>query len=64
MEVATMKKTYFKPESELILIQPVQLLAGSGPAAGDMPNPGIGSRELFDFDIMGDEQLNEILKEY
>ncbi len=64
MEDITMKKTYFKPESELILMQPVQLLAGSGPAADDMPDPGIGSRELFDFDIMGDEQLNEILKEY
>lgn len=57
-----MKKTYFKPESELILMQPVQLLAGSGPAAVDMPNPGIGSRELFDFEDMGDEQINEILK--
>ena len=57
-----MKKTYFKPESELILMQPVQLLAGSGPAAGDMPNPGIGSRELFYFEDIGDEQINEILK--
>ena len=57
-----MKKTYFKPESELILMQSVQLLAGSGPAAGDMPNPGIGSRELFDFEDIGDEQINEILK--
>jgi hypothetical protein len=62
MEDTIMKKTYFKPDSELILIQPVQLLAGSGPAAGDMPNPGIGSRELFDFEDMGDEQINEILK--
>jgi hypothetical protein len=62
MEDTSMKKTYFKPESELILMQPVQLLAGSGPAAGDMPNPGIGSRELFDFEDIGDEQINEILK--
>lgn len=59
-----MKKTYFKPESEMILIQPVQLLAGSGPNAGDMPNPGIGSRELFDFEDIEDGQINEILKSY
>lgn len=56
-----MKKTYIQPESELFLIHPVQLLAGSGPNASDMLDPGIGSRELFDFEDIGDEQLNEIL---
>ncbi len=48
-----MKKTYIKPESELVLLRPTQILMGS-PGAGDMPDPGIGSREfLFD-----DEELD------
>lgn len=39
-----MKKQYIKPESELILLRPTQILMGS-PGAGDMPDPGIGSRD-------------------
>ena len=38
-----------------------QLLAGSGPGAGDQDDPGL-SRDLFDFDDTDDENLNQILK--
>ncbi|MBQ7419201.1 MAG: hypothetical protein IJV17_00510 [Prevotella sp.] len=48
-----MKKTYIKPESEMILLESIQLLTGSAPGAGDQSDPGMGSREI-DFD---DEKL-------
>lgn len=38
-----MKKRYLKPSiKEIILPQEAQLMAGSGPNAGDQDNPGMG----------------------
>ncbi len=55
-----MKKTYIKPESDLILFNSFQLLAGSGPNANDQENPGLGgggAREFFDFDEFENDPL-------
>ena len=43
-----MKKQYMKPEFDVVLLKPFQLLAGS-PGAGDQQDPGL-SRDLFDFE--------------
>ena len=49
-----MKKVYMKPALEdFILEQRSQLLAGSGPGAGDQGNPGMGgggSRSFEEFE--------------
>ena len=44
-----MKKQYIQPASELILLQPAQLIAAS-PGANDQINPGMSSRELLDLE--------------
>lgn len=50
-----MKKRYIKPESELMLIQPVQLLAGSL-NAGDQADPNLGRELDLDFGLGFDEE--------
>ena len=61
-----MKKTYIQPTVEVFMtVTQYQLLAGSGPGAGDQIDPGLGgggARELFDFEDAGDDQLNELIK--
>ena len=57
-----MKKTYIQPTMEVFMtVTRYQLLAGSGPGAGDQVDPGL-SRDLFDFEDTDDENLNQILK--
>lgn len=50
-----MKRQYIQPSSELILLQPVQLIAAS-PGANDQNDPGM-IRELSGFDDSDFEQL-------
>lgn len=50
-----MKKQYIQPASELILLQPAQLIAAS-PGANDQIDPGL-TRELSGFDDSDFEQL-------
>lgn len=54
-----MKKQYIQPASELILLQPAQLIAAS-PGANDQINPGMSSRELPSFDLE-DPELERLL---
>ena len=63
MEDATMRKTYIKPTSELIVINPVQLLAGSL-NAGDQSDPSLGRELDLDFGLGFDEEseLEQLLK--
>ena len=56
-----MKKVYMKPALEdFMLEQRSQLLAGSGPGAGDQGNPGMsgggGSRSFEEFEEFEDSE--------
>jgi hypothetical protein len=53
-----MKKQYIQPASELILLQPAQLIAAS-PGANDQTDPGL-TRELPGFDLE-DPELERLL---
>ncbi|MBQ9230484.1 MAG: hypothetical protein IJ190_04795 [Prevotella sp.] len=50
-----MRKTYIKPTSELIVMNPVQLLAGSL-NANDQSDPSLGRELDLDFGIGFDEE--------
>ena len=54
-----MKKQYIQPESELILLQPAQLIAAS-PGANDQTDPGLSSRELLDLESAGVSEFPEL----
>lgn len=58
-----MRKTYIKPTSELFVINPVQLLAGSL-NAGDQSDPSLGREPDLDFGLGFDEEseLEQLLK--
>lgn len=53
-----MKKQYIQPASELILLQPAQLIAAS-PGANDQTDPSL-TRELPGFDLE-DPELEQLL---
>lgn len=48
-----MKKKYIIPQSNIILLEPTRLMAGSIKAT-DQPDPTL-TRELFEFDFTGSE---------
>lgn len=54
-----MKKTYIQPTMEVFkTVTRYQLLAGSGPGAGDQTDPGLeggSAREFFDFEDFVDD---------
>ncbi|MBQ9677805.1 MAG: hypothetical protein IJV44_06685 [Prevotella sp.] len=58
-----MRKTYIKPTSELFVINPVQLLAGSLNAS-DQSDPSLGRELDLDFGLGFEEEseLEQLLK--
>ena len=53
-----MEKQYIQPASELILLQPAQLIAAS-PGANDQTDPGL-TRELLDLESAGVSEFPEL----
>ena len=49
-----MKKVYIAPDMKLFALMPAQLMAGSGPGAGDQNNPGMARLFDDDFDDLDD----------
>ena len=60
-----MRKTYIKPTSELFVINPVQLLAGSLNAS-DQSDPSLGRELDLDFGLGFEEEseLEQLIKLY
>ena len=51
METRIMKKIYLKPAIEVIPLETVNLLVGSGPGAGDQTNPNLGDFQFENVDL-------------